>query len=188
MELRATREMRRNERLAKAAAKTADTEAPAKAPPARPQAPADKVTLSQQALAFLKEQNQRAWEQAQERERRRSRIDGYLGAMETSQKQLDSMGEKLKIQNKCQKIAASIMKGDRVPPEDLQYLMEHDPEGYKLAMAMRREKRDPEDCESVLNDEDRKAGSKEGAGDSGGTLDAAGTEGPCGGDAPAMAE
>ena len=42
----------------------------------------------------------------------------------------------------CQ-IAASIMRGDRVPPEDMAYLMNNDPEGYKLAMAMRRENPDP---------------------------------------------
>ena len=50
-------------------------------------------------------------------------------------KQLDSMEDKLDMMNKCQKIAAAIMRGDRVPPEDLRYLMEHDKEGYKLAMA-----------------------------------------------------
>ena len=47
------------------------------------------------------------------------------------------------------------MKGNRVPPEDLRYLMEHDQAGYKLAMAMRRHNPDPEDEESVLDDEDR---------------------------------
>ena len=47
------------------------------------------------------------------------------------------------------------MKGNRVPLEDLRYLMEHDQAGYKLAMAMRRHNPDPEDEESVLDDEDR---------------------------------
>ena len=65
---------------------------------------------------------------------------------------------------KCQKIAASIMKGNRVPPEDLEYLMKNDPDGYKLAMAMRRENPDPEDEKSVLDDEDRNGGSAEGSG------------------------
>lgn len=157
MELRTTREMRRNERLAKAMAKQEKTlSAPAQPEPARQRQPADKLTLSRQALNYLEEQNRLAWERDQEREQRRqNRMNDSLSGLETAKSQLDAMGEKLKVMHKCQKIAAAIMRGDRVPPEDLAYLMNNDPEGYKLAMAMRRQNPDPEDCESVLDEEDR---------------------------------
>ena len=71
MELRTTRELRRNERLSKAMAKKAEADAPAPAQPAQKQPPADKLTLSRQALNYLEEQNRLAWERSQEREQRR---------------------------------------------------------------------------------------------------------------------
>ncbi|MDE6282302.1 MAG: hypothetical protein K2M15_11060 [Oscillospiraceae bacterium] len=160
MELRATREMRRNEQLSKAMAKKADTlDAPAKAQakPAQQQESADKLTLSRQALAFFEEQNR--LRQAEEQRRAAQKQSGSS--------ELDLLEKALDVQDKCLKIAASIMKGNRVPPEDLEYLMNNDPEGYKLAMAMRRENPDPEDEESVLDDEDRNGGRTEASGDSG---------------------
>lgn len=166
MELRGTREMRRNEQLARATTKKADSSAaPAQPQPARSQAGSDKLTISRQAVDYLEEMNRQMWESAQEREaRKHSWLDGQLSALETKSKQLDEMGRKLDILNKCQKIAASIMKGDNVPPEDLRYLMEHDQAGFKMAIAMRRPKKDPEECKSVLDDEDKKAGANEAGG------------------------
>lgn len=168
MELRTTREMRRNAQLEKAAPKKADASASSTQPqPARSQAGSDKLTISRQAIDYLEEMNRKMWESAEEREaRKQSWLDGQLSALETKSKQLDEMGEKLDILNKCQKIAAAIMKGDNVPPEDLAYLMEHDQEGFKMAIAMRRPKEDPEDVKSVLDDEDKNGGAQ-GAGDSG---------------------
>lgn len=146
MELRATREMRRNEQLRKAGVRKSETPAAPSKGGAQPprQASADKLALSRQALDWLDRQNQEAME-------RKSARSG-------SKSELDIMEKQLKAQEKCQKIAARIMRGDRVPPEDLEYLMNNDPEGYKLAMAMRRIKKDPEDCESVLDEEDRNGG------------------------------
>lgn len=169
MELRATREMRRNEQLSKAMAKKADTsDVPAKAQAPQRQEPADKLTLSRQALSWLEEQNQKMWEQTQRREQRRqSQLDDSLSGLEGSQQELELLEKALDVQEKCLKIAASIMKGNRVPPEDLEYLMNNDPEGYKLAMAMRRENPDPEDEKSVLDDEDKNGSSADRA-DSGG--------------------
>lgn len=163
MELRSTREMRRNEQLSRTAVKKADTPASSAQPqPARSQAGSDKLTLSRQAIDYLEEMSQKMWESAQEREaRKHSWLDDQLSAWETKEKQLDAMGEKLKILEKCQKIAASIMKGDNVPPEDMAYLMEHDQAGFKMAIAMRRPKKDPEDVKSVLDDEDKKVSSRE---------------------------
>jgi len=160
MELRATREMRRNEQLNKVLGKKAETEGThAKAKPSKPQAPADQLSLSRQALDYLEQENKLRWELDERRSQRQSVIQGQLDAMQTKKSELDALGKHLKTQSKCRKIAASIMKGDRVPPEDLAYLMKNDPEGYKLAMAMRRFKKDPEDCESVLDEEDKKGSS-----------------------------
>lgn len=164
MELRATRELRRSAQLEKAAPKKADASAGAQAQSALRQrkTPADRLTLSRQALDFVQEQNRRMWEQAQEREQRRqSRMEDSLSALESSKQELDFLNKQTKVMNKCLKIAASIMKGNRVPPEDLEYLMKNDPEGYKLALAMCRENPDPKDEKSVLDEEDRNGGSTE---------------------------
>lgn len=169
MELRATREMRRNEQLAKVMGKRAQTsDAPAKEAQApQPKEPSDKFSLSRQALAYVEEQRRAVWNGDQEREQ--DRTGGLLDALETKKSELDSMSEKLKTLNKCQKIAAAIMRGDRVPPEDLRYLMEHDKEGYKMALALRRPKKDPEDVKSVLDEEDRNGNQTEGT-DGGGEV------------------
>ncbi len=170
MELRATREMRRREQLSGATGKrAAATAAPAKAQPAQKQAAADKVTLSRQALAFLEEQDQKMWRQAQEREQRRQgRMNDSLSALEGGRQDLDYLKNGLKVLEACRKIAASIMKGNRVPPQDLRFLMENDPEGYKLAMALRRENPDPEEEKSVLEKEDQTGAAK--SPDSGGEV------------------
>lgn len=168
MELSSTRELRRNAQLDKMTGKKADApEAPAKTQISQPREPADKLSLSRQALAYVEEQSRLAWNLEEGQDKKHSVIQGYLDAMETQKKQLDSMEEKLDMMDKCQKIAAAIMRGDRVPPEDLRYLMEHDKEGYKLAVALRREKKDPKKVESVLDEEDRNGGKTEEA-DSGG--------------------
>lgn len=105
----------------------------------------DQLTLS---LAYLEEQTKRAWE---------------LSALEQQQMessgnsdQLEALKEAMDILEACAKIAASIMRGDQVPTKDLQYLMEHDIQGYQLAMAMRRTKEDPEKCKSVVPEEEQK--------------------------------
>ncbi len=173
MELRATRELRRSEQLDKILGKkeeASDTSAKARTP--QPQEPADKFTLSRQALAFVDEQQRKLWDAAQERgqgQAKQNQISGMLDAMETQKNELDSMSKKLKMMNKCQKIAAAIMRGDRVPPEDLQYLMLHDKEGYKMALAMRRPKKDPKEMKSVLDEEDKNGGSTEETGGGGET-------------------
>ena len=132
----------------------------------------------------MEEQSRQAWDPEEGQDKKNGLIQGYLDAMETQKKQLDSMDKKLDMMNKCQKIAAAIMRGDRVPPEDLRYLMEHDKEGYKMALALRRPKKDPEDVKSVLDEEDRNGNQTEGT-DGGGEapdLEAAGAseggEGP----------
>jgi len=190
MELRAAREMRRNERLNRAPGKKAEaSDAPAKARPSKTQVPADKFSLSRQALAYLEQENKLRRELDERRSQQRGVIQSQLDAMQSKKSELDALSKHLKTQSKCQKIAASIMKGDRVPPEDLAYLMKNDPEGYKLAMAMCRPKKDPEDCESVLDEEDKKGSSTGGTTSGGDPLQVSAPEAPSGGgEAPAPSE
>ena len=102
------------------------------------------------------------WDEVREREQRRqSRMNS---AAQPADGELDLLSNGLRVLELCQKIAASIMKGNRVPPEDLEFLMKNDPDGYRLAMAMRRHNPDPEDEKSVLTDEDKNGGSAEAAG------------------------
>ena len=121
---------------------------------------ADRLELSRQWVERMEEQNTR-FQAALLSGGEQSDKDagGILGYMETEEDKLDALSEQLDIQMKCMKIAANMMKGKKVPPEDERYLMEHDPEGYKLAISMRSmEKVDDKECESVLKDEDKNSG------------------------------
>ena len=163
MELRTTREMRRNVQVGQVMA--GKTETPVKTQAPRQKEPVDKLTLSRQAVAFVEEQSRKMWDEVRERERQRqSRMNS---AAEPSNGELDLLDQGLKVLEMCQKIAASIIKGDKVPPEDLRFLMENDPDGYRLAMALRRHKEDPEEVESVLEDEENRNSSTEETGDGG---------------------
>lgn len=192
MELRTTREMRRNEQLSRTAAKKADTEsaaAKAQAQPAqRLTQAADKLTLSRQALDWVEERQRQMWEPVKEEYQPHDPVSSMLESLESKKQELEGLSEKLDILDKCQKIAASIMKGDNVPPEDMVYLMEHDQAGFKLAMAMRKTKEDPEDVKSVLDDEGKNGGSADGAEGSGETAPVSASEGFSGGEASASAE
>ena len=106
---------------------------------------ADKVALSMQAVAYLEEQNRQRWEQTSEK-KESSAQEGLLKKLDKDLKKMD----------KCQKIYARVVNGDKVPPEDLYYLEKCDPEGFKLALAMRRPSKHPKEWKSELDDEDRK--------------------------------
>ena len=111
----------------------------------------DKADWSQAALAFLREMDRQS--------------------MEMLSKSLDVM-------EKCRKIASRIIKGDKVPPQDEQFLMEADPEGYKLALACRVPKEKPKEWESVLEEEEEDGSGGETA-DSTEAAEAAGETAEC---------
>ena len=191
MELRTTRELRRNTQVDKIMGrKTEVTDTPAGTRTPQRKEPVDRLTLSRQAVAFVEEQSRKMWDEVREREQRRQeRMDG-VGKPASGE--LDLLSQGLKVLELCRKIAASIMKGNNVPPEDLKFLMENDPDGYRLAMALRRQNPDPEDEESVLPDEDQNGGSNQGDGGESPSVEApsAGASGSSGGggDASAAAE
>lgn len=110
----------------------------------------DQVTVSKDALAYLKEQARRTQELA------RRQAEKQNGSEEESE--LDALAKTMKKMKKCQEIAARIMRGDKVPPEDEAYLMQNDVTGYKLALAMRTPKKDPKEWDSLLDEEDKQGG------------------------------
>lgn len=130
----------------------------------------DRVSSSQQAVRQaveqMEQQSQRLaalLRQDQPAEKKTHIWDMLDGEEETGNSEADALGEQMKAMERCHKIAARIMRGDKVPPEDEQYLMLNDPDGYKLAMAMRTPKRNPKKWESVLKEEEKDAGSRQAA-------------------------
>ena len=120
----------------------------------------DRLELSRQWIQTMEEQRVQTEAAlltgSKEKEKKSNSILDMLDEPNAEQEELDALSRQLDVQMKCMKIAANIMKGTRVPPEDEQYLMENDPEGYKLALSMRSlAKEDDEECESVLKDEDK---------------------------------
>lgn len=114
----------------------------------------DKLTLTQQAIEKLTEQSERL-QNLLEQSKQAWQFP-YLWDMEEEKSgnpELDGLEEGLKAMRRCMEIARRIMRGDKVPPEDERYLMENDPNSYKLAMAMRTPKKHPKEWKSVLGDE-----------------------------------
>lgn len=83
-----------------------------------------------------------------------------LDQLESSKEEMEAMEESFEILSNCMKIAMRLLHGDKVPAEDIQYLMENQPDLYKMAMTMRNENDDPKEYESVLEDEDSEADSE----------------------------
>ena len=131
---------------------------------------ADRLELSQQCVQTMEEQRARiqaAVLTGADQEEKSNGILDMLDQPSAEEEQLDAMSEQLDVQMKCLKIAMNIMKGKKVPPEDERYLMENDPNGYKLAMSMKSMvKEDKKECKSVLDDEDKNGSSKTGEAES----------------------
>lgn len=163
MELSVNGRQRRAVQTAKAAPQT-EKKPPGKA--ALPKARTDRTAWSRQALSFLQEVNR------QDMEQRRK----LLEAKQRDSGELKALSESLKTMDRCQKIASRIMRGDKVPPQDEMYLMDNDPDGYKLALVCRKPKEKPKEWESVLEEEDREGGSGECAGPEGETAPDSGGE------------
>lgn len=135
-------------RIARNTAQAEKKSAGTGAAPGLKRAGSDKAAWSQAALSFLQDLNR------QDMEKQRK----LLETRQQKNSELDALNESLKTMQRCQKIAARIMKGDKVPPQDEMYLLENDPDGYKLALACRRPKEKPKEWESVLDEEDREGG------------------------------
>lgn len=135
---------------------------------------ADRLSLSRQTASFLQEQDRMAQEVAKIIQRFTSNDETEKQGMTED----EMLAEELKVRERCQKIMARLMAGDKVPPKDMQYLAQNDIQAYKLAMAARMmaPKKKPKEWESVLEDEEEQ--SVDSGGDvSGSTEEAAETSG-----------
>ena len=121
----------------------------------------DRFTLSRQVVEQLEFQSRIIMDLARKEEKKPFVWDMADSGEETGTSEADALGEQMKAMERCHKIAARIMRGDRVPPQDEQYLRMNDPDGYKLAMAMRTPKRNPKKWQSVLKKEDESAQSRQ---------------------------
>ena len=134
----------------------------------------DKLTLSQQAMEML--------EKYQEKQKEIKRLQEEARQMkEANKQQAEALEKELKTRMLCWKIAARIMAGDKVPHEDEQFLLNNDPAGYQMAMSLRKIKEDPEEYDTLLEDEEEGsseggASSPEGAASSGEAVPAEGGE------------
>lgn len=82
--------------------------------------------------------------------------------MEAFRKQQEKSNENHKNSiadmQKCMKIAARIMHGDKVPMKDRKFLAEKYPELYKNALLFQRHNPEPKKYKSITDDEDEKNG------------------------------
>lgn len=143
MELSVNGRQRRAAQVSKTAAPSAEKR-PAGTGAALKRAGRDQTAWSQGAMAFLQELNR------QELEKRQKELE----AKQRNSGELEMLSKYLDVMDKCQKIASRIIRGDKVPPQDERYLMEADPDGYKLALACRVPKEKPKEWESVLEEEE----------------------------------
>lgn len=124
---------------------------------------ADRLELSQSWVGAMEEQRVQAESALLAGAKKKS--DGILDMLDgpdAEEQERDALSKQMDTQMKCLKIAMNIMRGKKVPPEDERFLMENDPEGYKLAIAMRQPpKKDDKECESVLKDEDKEGNTSE---------------------------
>ena len=153
MELRVGNRLRTASRLIRPEGKKEDA---ASAASPRPQT--DRFVLSRQIAEQLEAQNRLLMDLARKEEKKPFVWDMMDGCEETGNSEADALGEQMKTMERCHKIAARIMRGDKVPPQDERYLMLNDPEGYKLVLAMRAHKRNPKKWESVLEEEGAETG------------------------------
>ena len=128
-------------------------EAPSDTPRLAPEAPVDTVELSAQGLE--KERIAKVEPASQD-------VGILQKQMEQIREQSEDAAEGWKIYIKCLRIAMRIISGDNVPEIDHQYLAKNDPELYGKAMSMKVHKQDPEDLDSISDeDDDKKSGSED---------------------------
>lgn len=99
----------------------------------------------------LDKKAQNAWNQLQGFENEMTMLKEMA---ENSKEQCEAMEEGFDVVSKCFTIAMRILKGDHVPQSDHQFLLENDPDLYEMAVSLREFKEDPEDHDSVLDEED----------------------------------
>lgn len=95
--------------------------------------------------------------EAQEKKAKQQELESLNQQLESAKEQADAVGDSFKDTSKCLLIAMRITRGDIVPLKDMKFLSEHEPELFKQAIMLRQPKDDPEECDSVLEEEDESA-------------------------------
>lgn len=94
-----------------------------------------------------------------------------------SEQQSKALKEAMETMKRCGKIAKNISKGLKVPPKDVQYLIETDPNQYMMAMALRMmEEEKNKKAKSELKDKEDQESQENGAEEPVGGVDAASGE------------
>lgn len=119
----------------------------------------DEKDRAERNLARVVQDTLRISQEGRDKAREMTTFSWLQEQIESANGEADATTEKLKVVLRCQKIAAHIMKGDKMDPKDLQYLMEHDSKGYQMAMAMRKIKKDPDECDRITEDEEEQRSS-----------------------------
>lgn len=86
-------------------------------------------------------------------EERESYINTFKQEMDISGKQMEAEREKLNVLLTCLEISRRIAGGDKVPPADHKYLMEHDSGLYFRSISMRFPKNNPNEYKQLSEDD-----------------------------------
>jgi len=83
-------------------------------------------------------------------------IEDLKKQVENAHKQAEATGDAFSALGKCLRIAMHIIAGDIVPNADDKFLFENNPKLHEQAWLLRRMKEDPDEWESVLDEDDTK--------------------------------
>lgn len=109
---------------------------------------ADFHTAQEEPQELTKEQIQDLLAQA------RAQRNMYKRMAENANETAKAQAESFSKLGKCITIAIRLMNGDKIPSQDVQYLQKNNSELYQRAMLMRQQKKDPDEYDSVLDEED----------------------------------
>jgi len=85
---------------------------------------------------------------------RQTELDMLKQQLESSEKQADATEDSFNTFSKCLVIAQRISRGDKVPTQDMKYLMKHEPDLYKQSIMLRQPNSKPKEHDTVLDEED----------------------------------
>ncbi len=115
-------------------------------------------TEEESALLEAQQKQQEEAQKKQLEEARQKQLESqkamFQSQLESSKEQAEAVEDSFSTFSKCMTIAHRITKGDKVPTQDMKYLMENEPDLYKQAIMLRQPNPKPKEHKSVLEDED----------------------------------
>jgi len=110
---------------------------------------------NEEKAALLKQQETEEKDRLKaQQQARQTELDMLKQQLESSNEQAEATEDSFKAFSKCLIIAQRITKGDKVPTQDIKYLMEHEPDLYKQAIMFRQPNPKPKEHDTVLEEED----------------------------------